>query len=210
LTRWRAGDTSAGRSLVQRYYGLIRRFFIYKVALPEDANDLTQETFTAFSRRRDHIHGVDADAQQLAVRRYLFGIAANLLREYIGKRLKRERERIDFHDLCVNTLLSPPSLLHHRQEERLLVHALRALPLEQQIALELNLFEDLSGREIAEILEIPEGTVRGRLRLAKASLDRHIAALAETPAAAHETLTNLAAWATAIRRQLTDDPDAPG
>lgn len=48
-----------------------------------------------------------------------------------------------------------------------MLRALRAIPLDLQIALELHFWEDLSGPEMAEALEVPEGTVRSRLRRAK-------------------------------------------
>lgn len=48
--------------------------------------------------------------------------------------------------------------------------AVRELPPDQRVALELAYFRGFAGREIAEVLHIPEGTVRSRLRLALAKI----------------------------------------
>ena len=103
------------------------------------------------------------------------------------------------------------SILMRRREAQLLVLALREIPLDYQIALELNIFEELSGREIAELLSIPEGTVRGRLRLGKEQLKARLEKLAQTPAELQATMTDLEGWARKIRRVLDreegDDAD---
>jgi RNA polymerase sigma-70 factor, ECF subfamily len=48
--------------------------------------------------------------------------------------------------------------------------AVRDLPADQRVALELAYFRGFAAREIAEALHIPEGTVRSRLRLALAKV----------------------------------------
>lgn len=206
LEQWRRGDKAAGRTLLTRYYGLIHRFFATKVAVTADAVDLTQETFAACVGRKDMIRDPDPAKIAEAFRRYLFGIAANLLKGYIGKKLKRARELDDFADVCVRDYVpSLHSIAVRRREELLLVTALRELPLDQQIAVELNMFEECSGSEIAALLGVPEGTVRGRLRLAKARLAQRIEQLSGTPEELQSTLTNVQAWALAIRRRIDGD-----
>jgi RNA polymerase sigma-70 factor (ECF subfamily) len=203
LEQWRRGDNDAARDLVARYYTLIHRFFANKVAVAHEAVDLTQETFAACAGRKDMIRPPDPEAAGSAFRRYLFGIAANLLRGYIGKKLKRARELDDFAEVCVRDYVpSLHSIVTRRREELLLVVALRELPLDQQIAIELNMFEELSGSEIAAMLGVSEGTIRSRLRLAKARLAERIEQLAESPEERQSTLTDLQAWALAVRRRI--------
>ena len=97
-------------------------------------------------------------------------------------------------------------LLVQRREEMLVLQALRELPLEQQTALELNLLENLSGREISELLGVAEGTVRSRLRLGLDRLRRRVAELAATPDELESTLSDLAAWARNIRAVIDGAP----
>lgn len=52
----------------------------------------------------------------------------------------------------------------------MIVDALRRIPVELQIALELHYWEGLSASEFADVLDIPLGTVKTRLRRAKQRL----------------------------------------
>jgi RNA polymerase sigma-70 factor (ECF subfamily) len=80
-----------------------------------------------------------------------------------------------------------------------LLHALRRLPMDHQITLELYYWENLSGSELAEVLEVPEGTVRGRIRRAKTLLEASLAELAESPQQLESTVANLEGWALSLR-----------
>lgn len=209
LEQWRHGTKEAGRLLISRYYGLIHRFFANKVAVAADAVDLVQETFTACVSNKDNVRTPAPEAVDQAFRRYLFGIASNLLKGYINKKLKRAREADDFTEVCIRDYgASPHTIAVRRREELLLVTALRELPVEQQIVVELNLLEELSGAEIATLLNLPEGTIRSRLRLAKARLGERIEELSGSPEERRSTLTNLQAWALGIRRRINGDADS--
>lgn len=195
LERWRQGSVDAGNELLERYYKPIARYFANKVSNSDEAAELTSQTFLACTERRDHIR----DAH--AFRGYLFGVAHHCLHTFFAGKLRLDRERIDFAVVCAKDIdpPTPSSILVKRREEMLILQVLRELPLEQQTAIELNLLEDLSGREIAELLGISEGTVRSRLRLGLERLRRRIAELASTPDELESTLSDLAAWARNIR-----------
>lgn len=204
LEQWRQGHKKSGAELVYRYYPVIRRFFANKVAGREDISDLTQKTFEACTANKDRIEKANS------FRSYLFGIATNTLRRYIAGRVKRRREADDFSEICVRDYTDPSasSIIAHRHQEALLIAALRELSLEQQIALELNKIEGLSGREIAELLGVSEGTIRSRIRLATERLQARVAVLARTPAERDDSLANLDAWAEQIRNLIdSDDSD---
>ena len=62
--------------------------------------------------------------------------------------------------------------------ERLLLLALQRIPLESQVILELQYWEELSTAEIGVILGVPVNTVYSRLHRARQSLKRVIAELA--------------------------------
>lgn len=203
LHAWRDGDRGAGATLVCRYYPLIRRFFANKVARSDEILDLTQCVFEACSENKERIE------HAASFRSYLFGIATNTLRRYIDGKVKRRRETLDFSEVCVRDYTDPSvtSILAHRRQQALLIAALRELPLEQQIVVELNKFEYLSGREISELLGVPEGTIRSRLRLAHENLSARVAELAQSPAEHSDTITNLDAWAAEVRRLIDRDGD---
>ena len=84
---------------------------------------------------------------------------------------------------------------------RLLLAALRHLPLELQLILELHYWEDLSTSEMAEVVGIPQGTVKSRLRRAREQLTAQIAAHDADPTLIQTTLQNLEGWARELREQ---------
>ena len=59
--------------------------------------------------------------------------------------------------------------------------ALQSLPVDLQIALELRFWQELSGPDLALVLEIPEGTVRSRLRRALEALREALIAQEAAP-----------------------------
>jgi len=71
-----------------------------------------------------------------------------------------------------------------------------------QIALELYFFEHMTGPEIAEVLGIPEPTVRTRLRRGRLALQEQVKVLASSPADVRSTLDRLEDWAVSIRAQV--------
>jgi len=82
------------------------------------------------------------------------------------------------------------------EEERALLGALRGLPLELQVLLELHYWEDLSTSELAGVLEIPQGTVKTRIRRARELLE---SALASGPRPLHGD--QLDEWVRSMRRR---------
>ena len=87
------------------------------------------------------------------------------------------------------------------QEARLLTTALRNLPVDQQITLELTYWEGFGGAEVATILGVSPHTVRSRLARARTSLEQEIHRLAEARMAA-STLEHLARWAAEVREAV--------
>ena len=89
---------------------------------------------------------------------------------------------------------SPSQLVISHSEQALLVRALRHLPLELQIILELFYWQDLRSLDIAEILDMPHGTVRSRIRRAREQLAERIEQLADDPQLCASTVGNIEDW----------------
>lgn len=194
LTAWQGGSEAAGAELFRRYYAPVLRFFRSKVG--PQAPDLVQRCFLACLESRARIR------EGANFRSFLFGVARNvLLMHFRGSR--RDRDHIDFTQRSAADLgATPTSLLAREREAQLLLQALRSIPLEYQIVLELYYWEGLNAREIADMDDTPEPTVRTRLRRAKLRLEQRLAELATTPQIAHETATNLEGWARRLRDHL--------
>jgi RNA polymerase sigma-70 factor (ECF subfamily) len=197
LQAWRGGDAVAGNALVGRRIGEITRFFRNKVTAESDVADLVGQTFLGCVQSRDAFRG------ETSFRRFLYQVAQNVLFAYVRKRSKREREALDFGEVCVQHLdaASMTSIVTRRRETQVLVQSLREIPVEDQIVLELMYLEGLSGAQIADTLGIPEGTVRGRIRRGLGRLrDRVEAGLAAARSATGVTIDELEAWAIEVGR----------
>ncbi len=193
LAAWRGGDAEAGRALVERYLEAVHRFFSNKVRHSTD--DLVQKTFLAC------VESVDGFEGRSSFRSYLFAIARHVLLHHY----RDEHRLFDPLTISAETVVlderSPADRLHDREEQRLLLRALRALPLELQTLLELAYWEGLTDQELAEVVDVPTGTIKSRLRKARGLLERALAARATSPALLESSRLTLEAWAAGIRER---------
>ncbi|MBK6916164.1 MAG: RNA polymerase sigma factor [Deltaproteobacteria bacterium] len=195
LEAWRGGDEPAGRELFERYFDAVYRFFRNKV--DDAAEDLVQQTFMGLVQGRDRFRG---DA---SFRTYVFMIARKRLYSYLRDR-DRAREPVEDGTTSVADLglVSPSRAVLVRQEQHLLLQALRRLPIEMQVALELFYWEELGVAEIADVLETPIGTVKSRLQRARVRLDEIIVQLSESDALLKSTMDNFDRWARELQQHL--------
>jgi RNA polymerase sigma-70 factor (ECF subfamily) len=168
LQQWAAGSREAGNLLIERHFECVHRFFRNKVG-PE-IEDLVQQTFLGCVEARARFQG------QASFKTFLLAIARNQLFTHYGK------QRRHAFDVTVTSLhdmgTSPSGVAAQREDERLLAEALRRVPLEAQVVLELAYWEGLDGGEIARVLDVPLNTAYTRLRRAKAQLRLRIEQLA--------------------------------
>jgi RNA polymerase sigma factor (sigma-70 family) len=196
LAAWQAGDREAGGALIDRYFDAVRRFFENKA--PDNVEDLIQQTFLALVGRRDHIRDGES------FRGYLFAAARSKLYNHIGARLKPGASPdFEVSSIC-DAGVSPSSVMAAREDERLLLQALRTLPVDLQVALELYYFERVRGRELEIALDVPAGTVRSRLRRGLEQLRLRIEELATSPELRETTTSNLDRWAAELRELAGD------
>lgn len=166
LDAWRGGDEAAGQALFKRHFSSLYRFFRNKVG--DDCDDLIQRTFFAA------LKGIDGFRGHSTFRTFLFVIARHELYRYVRERV-RDQARFDPEHTTLEGLVPSPSSGAARAELELLVlTALRRVPVDMQVALELHYWEDLTTRELAETLEVPEGTVKSRIQRGRAALDKEI------------------------------------
>jgi RNA polymerase sigma-70 factor (ECF subfamily) len=187
---WRAGDRPAGEALFRRHFASISRFFRNKFSAGVD--DLVQQTFMALLEGRERL------ASGANFRSYLFGIAHNVMRANL-RALARQRTFDPASSAIVDLDPGPSTMLGKTQEQRLLLLALRRIPLDAQVVLELVYWEQLNAAEIAEILAVPHSTMRSRIQRARQLLARAVRELGETPALIESTLGGLDEWARAVR-----------
>ena len=197
---WVAGDRDAGGQLIERYFESIGRFVATKLSDPGEVQDLISQTFEVCQKTLGRFE------ERSSFRTYLFGIANNVVRDHIKK--KQRKPDVDFRVTCIADLGPTPSLvLGDEKEQQLLLAALRAIPFEMQVIVELSFWEGMTRHQIAEVLELPPGTVASKLRRAKTALEAELERLAASPDLLESTLHGLRDWAREIREQFADEPD---
>lgn len=192
LDAWSAGSNSAGQALFAAHFDPLYRFFRNKAGT--DAGDLVQATLLACIESRE------AFRRDCSFRSFVFAVAHKmLLRHYDGR---RRGERLDpMVSSAADFGVTPTELLGLKQHHKMLLEALRRIPLEHQALLELHYWEKLAGPELAMVLGVPEGTVRTRLRRAKQLLLQRVEELAD--GGRIETREDdLEVWAVEVRQQL--------
>lgn len=193
LAAWRSGDKAAGEALFERHFATVARFLRNKTDEAAVA-DLLQQTFVALLEARATFRG------EGSFRGYLLGVAYNVLRHHY--RARKPDAQLDLEQTSIADVgLRPSEVVAIRNEQRVLLHALRRIPVEHQIVLELHYWESMTASAIGEVVGAPEGTVRTRLRRAKQLLEERLAELVEGPRLA-TTLARLDDWAQEIRANL--------
>ena len=166
------GDADAYRGLVERYQGRIFSLVYGVVRNREDARDLTQDAFVKAYQNLPRFR------LESSFYTWLCRIAMNVSIDHT-RRMKL-RSHGEYDDGVASRASGVISMQHHRasparevergQLREAILVALDALPEEQRQVVVLREVEGLSYKEIAEVMEIPEGTVMSRLYYARRKL----------------------------------------
>ena len=94
---------------------------------------------------------------------------------------------------------TPTQIRARSEDQRLLLRALRGVPLETQILLQLYYWEGMSGPELARFFGATDVAIRHRLRRAKELLAARMSEVSSDPDALRTTLDNLDRWVDRVR-----------
>ena len=151
--------------LVNLYYRDLYRFGLSLTGSEADASDLTQETFYVWANKG---HQLKSPAN---VKGWLF---TTLHREF----LKTCRHRKRLTDVPIEdgaaSLPDAATDCANRIDSQTLLHFLREIDEDFRAPLVLYYIEDLSYKEIADVLAVPLGTVQSRIARAKVQLLRRL------------------------------------
>ena len=164
LEAWCEGSEQAGDLLLRRCFPWLYRFFIDKVG--DATEDLVQQTLIGCTRHRDKILASGA------FRVYLFKIARCRLYDHLRTQ-RRHPGAVDDDFERLSLVRSRTSNTTRVGRARAAVEvrdALRRLPVDMQLVIELHYWEEQSTAEIAEVLDVAQGTVKSRLRRAREAL----------------------------------------
>ncbi|MEM9463401.1 MAG: sigma-70 family RNA polymerase sigma factor [Myxococcota bacterium] len=192
LQAWREGDDARGQELCMRYFDPVARFFANK--LGDQMSDLVQETFLAVVQGRDRI------SDDTRFRSYLFSIAYNVLKKHLKRRYRLAEDFVtrSLHDIAPGA----ETMMREAEHLRLLKAALRRLPLNLQVALELRYWEKMSSKEISQVLGTPAATIRTHLSRARTLLEQALREETASPEVLESTISDLDAWAEQLREAV--------
>lgn len=192
LDLWGRGDRAAGSELFERHYSALLRFFTNKLASQAEVEDLVQATLFACIDARARFRG---DA---SFKTFLFSIARNVLLKFL--RDERRLTSLDAEQVSLADCgRGQSSALGAKREQQLLLAALRHIPLDSQVMLEMVYWEQMTAKQVAEILGETQPAIRGRLSKAKRELRAAVERLATTPQESSSTLDGLERWARSLR-----------
>lgn len=119
---------------------------------PEDAEDAVQEAFIRY-----YTGGTDFESDE-HIRAWLFRVTINLAKN--TRRSFWNKNRITYEEYMETLTFETP-------EDRGLMDAVLKLPEKYRVPLHLFYYEDYSVKEIAEVLQLPENTIKTRLSRAR-------------------------------------------
>jgi len=167
----RRGDQSAYEALMGRYHARILGFTRHMLGSREDAEDVTQESFAAA------YSAMMADERPINVKPWLYRIARNRSLNHMRRQKAIGVDDFDLH--VADHGRTTADEVGQREELRLLMGDVQALPESQRTALLLREIDALSYDQIAEAMEttvpsVKSLLVRARVGLAEAAEARRL------------------------------------
>lgn len=171
VERCQRGDLSAFESLVEKYRERVWRLAYNYLRDREEAQDVAQEALIRAWQALPSFRG------QSAFYTWLFRIAVNVAADRARQRAARGRafgtERVpeeDWDRAMLDPGAAPDDTAARTERREQIQRALDTLPERHRTIIMLSDLEGLSYREIAEVLDIPMGTVMSRLHNARKRL----------------------------------------
>lgn len=157
------GDSSALGALFDRHHDAMFRLISRLLRSdPAETDDLVQTTFLEAWRSAPRFKG------QGSVRSFLFGIAANTVRQHVRSTQRRRRATADWEPPLARN--APDEIVVRNQQVNRLALALDELPHDLRAAYVLCDLEDVPGVEAARLLDVRAGTLWRRLHEARRAL----------------------------------------
>ncbi len=164
-----AGDARAFEVVYDRHGGAAFSLAYRMVGNRGVAEDITQEAFLSIWRSRFRYQ-----SERGSVRTWVLGIVHHRTIDALRRNLVHERRRASVDGLEEREEASELTDVEavRRDEARTVRSALGSLPSDQSRVIQLAYFGGFTHSEIADMLEMPIGTVKGRMRLGLEKLRR--------------------------------------
>jgi RNA polymerase sigma-70 factor (ECF subfamily) len=187
IEQCRGGDFAAMERLIIRYQNRIYNVILKMCANPDDAEELTQETFVKI------LEGIEGFNGRSSFYTWAFRIAVNLTINHCKRDRKLVTRSIDAEDnqcgeqaktqlrefLRDDSVPEPAVAAQNRELCEIVVNSLSKLDDTQRAVIILRDIEDMSYAQIADVLDIELGTVKSRLSRGRSSLREILEAVSQ-------------------------------
>jgi len=173
----KSGSSKAFEELVTKYQGLVTNTCYGFVMNRDDADDLAQEVFI------EAYQALNSFREDSKISTWLYRIAINKSIDEIRRRTRKKRfayvtgifgKEDQALPITNPNDMNPQQELESKERLQILNSAIDKLPSNQAIAFRLSKFEDLSGKEIAEIMNTSVSSVDSLIHRAKTNLKKHL------------------------------------
>ena len=146
-------------SAVEQYQNTVYRIALHSFGNPHDAEDVVQETFLRLCRQEQSF---ESDEH---LRRWLMRVAINICKDMLKSPWRKRRVALES---------IPDQPVFDRPEQGDLYREVMALPEQYRTVLNLYYYEELSTKEIAELLNLRQTAVTTRLSRGRAILKERL------------------------------------
>jgi RNA polymerase sigma-70 factor (ECF subfamily) len=180
VRRCAQGDATAWEEIVQRFHRRIYNICYRFAGSADDAQDLTQEVFIKVYRTVGSF-----DGEKASFNTWVTTVTRNLLVDHFRKtRNDRATDSIDASQgtdedgptladrLAADGSENPQKHIETRERREMVHRALQQISPDLREAVILRDLQDMDYREIAQVLKVPEGTVKSRINRGRAELAR--------------------------------------
>jgi len=174
VRRAQQGDQAAFAGLVARYQRYVYNLAYRLLRDAQQAEDLAQEAFLRAWRGLGNFRG------QARFTTWLYRIVTNLCYTHL-KELRRELVVADddLETLTMPSAQEPPAAVEAAEQRAFLHRQIAALPTKYRLVITLFYLQELSYQEIAQVLDLPLGTVKTHLFRARERLQQQLQASKE-------------------------------
>jgi RNA polymerase sigma-70 factor, ECF subfamily len=174
-----SGDAAAWQEIVQQYHRRISNICYRFSGSPDDASDLAQEVFIKMYRTLSTF-----DTTRASFMTWVTTVTRNLLVDHFRKgKYDRITDSLDatpgsqedgitIADQLEDKSASPETKMRSQETQKLVHEALKRLSPELREAVILRDLQDMDYKDIAKVLNVPEGTVKSRINRGRTELAR--------------------------------------
>lgn len=164
LSQVAQGDLTAMKILYQRHAEAVQRFVHTRLRDHFEVSDVLQNTMLEVWRNAGRFQG------RSRVRSWILSIARNKTVDHIRKQSRVQLAEAD--DQVPDDSPNPEAIMAATQDAERVRACVEELPPQQRSTVHLAFFEEMTYAEVAEIADVPEGTIKTRIYHAKKLLMR--------------------------------------